>query len=107
MEEMKWNSDYMISIYLKIGWDESQYPLTQMGIYCFLETKHVTMSIFKDGDKFVWTGMHVNEDLDLEQYGEDFMRYDTFDEAVNAVLIETACYLSLILEKDKTDDTHI
>ena len=107
MEGVRWDSDYMIRIYKELGWNEEEYPLTQMGIYCFLETHFITIMIFKDGDKFKWGGTHIGDDCKVYQFSEDLTEYETFDDVINAALMESACYLSLNIKKDNADDTHL
>ena len=90
MEEMKWNSDYMVSIYHQVGWDEEEFPFTLLGLYCFLEGKGLFIDVYKRNEKFMWDGGCID---DMDQYSEDFTEYDTYDDAMEAAIVESACYL--------------
>lgn len=56
MEELKWNSDFMISVFDRLGLNQTIYPFTFLGVYCFLEEKHISIRIFKEDNNFLWTG---------------------------------------------------
>ena len=102
MEEMNWDSDYMVSIYLALGWNESKYSLTPMGIYGFLESKEIIIHVSEVNDKFIWCGIYLGGE-EYDEFSEDLTEYDTFDDVMEAAIVESACYL----KNRKDNDTHI
>ena len=103
MEELKWNTDFMISVFDRLGLNQTIYPFTFLGVYCFLEEKHISIRILKEDNNFLWTGCYVDEELDIDYFSEDFTHYTSFEDAMEAAIVESACYL---LNREK-NDTHI
>lgn len=96
IKEMKYTDEYIVNILKEIGWEERNYPLTDMGIYMFLRSKGINILIYHpvfdiNQEYWVWSG--VKEDYDL--FSEDFSEYKEFNDAVNAAFCESICYLSL------------
>lgn len=99
---MKWNDFYMLDIYKELKYDQNEYPLTPLGIVMFLQQKyHIHICIWKVNDEYyTWAGATIDID-DVNVFSEDFNEYKTFDDAVNAAIMECACYASLDYKIEK------
>ena len=92
---VKWNDPYMLNIYDEMGFKESGYPLTTLGIVLFLQRfYHVHISIWKTNGYYNWAGAIIEHDMN-DVFSEDFTEYKEFDDAVNAAIVESACYASV------------
>lgn len=91
MKEYTIDSPYIKNLLEELGFE--RYPYNMIGILMWLRSYYevvVTAYPYKNG--FGWYGIEENT---REETGEDFTEYSTLEEALEAGLVETICYLSL------------
>ena len=96
IKDMKYTDEYIVKILKEIGWNETDYPLTDMGIYMFLRSNGVDIIIdhpISDVNKKYWIWYGVKDHWD--NFSEDFTEYEEFNDVMNAAFCESICYLSL------------
>lgn len=85
------DSPYIKNLLEELGFEK--YPYNTIGILMWLRNYHEIVVIaypYKNG--FGWYGREENT---REEIGEDFTEYPTLEEALEAGLVESICYLSL------------
>lgn len=92
------NSPYIQSILInKLKFEK--YPNTLVGILAFLRTCGIDIFITTEDGNWTWVGADLTNETNI--FSEDFTEYDTFDDALEAALVESICYLSLSYEKER------
>ena len=99
MKTLDWDCEFMFDIYRSLWYDESVYPSTQVGIIMFL--KHcfdVDFDVYKSDDSYIWVSSII---ISKKKHviDHDLTEYKTFDDAMNAAIVETVCYLTKNLKK--------
>lgn len=86
------DSPYIKNIlYKELGFEE--YPYSPIGILMWIKNAYeVTVTAYPYKNGFMWYGIEENT---REETGEDLTEYSTIEEALEAGLTETICYLSL------------
>jgi hypothetical protein len=99
--DLKYNDTYMLNIYKELGYDESVYPLTPLGLIMFLANIGIDVYIWKPrySNDYIWCGVEKGLDGTRDIFSQDLSEYKEFDDAVNVAIIESACYASLNLKK--------
>lgn len=85
------DSSYIKNLLEELGFE--RYPYNLIGILMWIRMTYdviVTAYPYKNG--FMWYGIEENT---REETGEDLTEYPTIEEALEAGLMETICYLSL------------
>lgn len=100
--DLKYNDTYMLNIYKELGYDESVYPLTPLGLIMFLANIGIDVYIWKPrySNDYIWCGVEKGLDGTRDIFSQDLSEYKEFDDAVNVAIIESACYASLNLKKN-------
>lgn len=93
---MKRSTEYTIdSPYIKNILKElefEQFPHTQMGILMWLKSKWIDVRVYPANGGFEWVGIDIKEN---DAYSQDLNTYESLEEALEAGLVESICYLSL------------
>lgn len=90
MKEFTKNFPYIKDILKELGFEN--YPYTQIGILMWLKSKWIDVRVYPTDGGFEWTGFYVKEN---DFYSQDLNTYETLEEALEAGLVESICYLSL------------
>lgn len=92
LKENTLSSPYITNIlYKELGF--SGYPSTMLGILSWLRYVHnIVVAAYPVRNYFMWFGFDGKDKVDI---GEDFTEYSTLEEALEAGLVESICYLSL------------
>ena len=101
MLDTKYNDTYMLNIYKELGYDENEYPLTQLGLIMFLANIGIDIYVWKPrySNDYIWCGVEKGFNGDRDIFSQDLTEYKEFDDAVNAAIIESACYASMNFKK--------
>lgn len=84
------DSPYIKSILKELGFE--QFPHTQMGVLMWLKSKWIDIRAYPANGGFEWVGIDIKEN---DAYSQDLNTYASLEEALEAGLMETICYLSL------------
>jgi hypothetical protein len=85
------DSPYIKNILEELGFEG--YPSTMLGISAWLKYVHnVVVAAYPVRNFFMWFGFDGKNKVDIS---EDFTEYSTLEEALEAGLVESICYLSL------------
>lgn len=83
----------------KIGFNNKFYPKTQAGLILYLQECGIRIAVFPDvNGKFMYVAI---DDSLHDIFTEDWTHYDSFDDALNAGIIESCAYLSFNHEQIK------
>lgn len=101
MLDIKYNDTYMLNIYKELGYNEDEYPFTPLGLIMFLANNGIDVYVWKPrySKDYIWCGVEKGFDGTRDIFSQDLTEYKTFDDAVNAAIVESACYASLSLKK--------
>ena len=84
------DSPYIKNLLKELGFE--QYPYTQMGILMWLKSKWIDVRVYPTDGGFEWVGIDIKEN---DFYSQDLNTYGSLEEALEAGLVESICYLSL------------
>lgn len=84
------DSPYIKSILKELGFE--QFPHTQMGVLMWLKSKWIDIRAYPANGGFEWVGIDIKEN---DAYSQDLNTYASLEEALEAGLVESICYLSL------------
>lgn len=88
-------SDYNKSLYEKVGFFKTNYPLTQMGLYQFLIKEKNIDILFTSLINNKWIYQAIDKNDNDNPFTEDFTEYDSFNTMMNNAILECFAYLSL------------
>ena len=96
------NSEFFDNILNSVGFFDSKYPKTIPGLIGFLASKWIyIVPLFDDDTKgWQWFGFEINNDNEKIGFSEDFTDYKSYDEVIEAAIMESYCYLLTILEEN-------
>lgn len=89
MKEYTINSPYIKNLLKELGF--GRYPCSLIGILMWLRMTHdVIVTAFPHKNGFAWYGIEENFRGEI---GHDFTEYSTIEEALEAGLVESICYI--------------
>lgn len=90
MEKFNINFPHIKHLLKELGFE--QYPHTQIGILMWLKSKQIDVRAYPTDGGFEWVGIDIKEN---DAYSQDLNTYESLEEALEAGLVESICYLSL------------
>lgn len=87
------NDEYFEKVLTEVGFykEDNPFPKSQFGLISFLFSKNIKLVPFKCNKGWQYNGMDMDYNDD---FTEDLMYYESFDECVNTGIIECFCYLA-------------